>query len=216
MANMKLLKKYYWIFLVVLFLAGVGIFLKIAYTPTPGSENVTLTAVSANDQVKGATESAHVLVEYSDFQCPACAAYQPLVKKLLEDKGSEFLLVYRHFPLMTIHKHAELAARVAEAAGKQEKFWEMHDRLFATQTEWSKETNAQEFFLNLAKELGLNLDQFKNDLESEEVKSKVRNDIASGQAARVQGTPTFFVNGRQLSNPRSYDDLEKQVFAPVK
>lgn len=93
--------------------------------------------VKVNDNVKGSREAKAVLIEYSDFQCPACQVYYPVVKQLTEELGNEILVVYRHFPLTTIHPNALPAAKAAEAAGKQGKFWEMHDMLFDKQSEWS-------------------------------------------------------------------------------
>lgn len=173
-----------------------------------GAGQTASLVISAQDWVKGNAESQVTLVEYSDFQCPACGAYQPLVKQLMQEFGDKIQFVYRHFPLSQIHANAEGAAFASEAAGKQGKFWEMHDLLFANQAVWSKSPIAGQLFEKYASELGIDLAQFKTDVRSSEVKGKVRNDYLSGVAFGIEGTPTFFLNGKKLENPRSYEQFK--------
>ncbi len=167
--------------------------------------------VAATDWTKGSQSSNIVLIEYSDFQCPACQSYQPVVKQLMDELGEQIVFVYRHFPLSQIHKNAEPAARAAEAAGRQNKFWQMHDLLFQRQQEWSEGGKAQEFFLQYADSLNLDVAQFENDMKAKEVKQKVKNDYQSGVRNRVQGTPSFFLNGQKLQNPRNYEEFKKLI-----
>jgi protein-disulfide isomerase len=164
-------------------------------------------AVNASDRIKGNTEGQVELVEYSDLQCPACKSYYPLVKQLVEEFSRDVKFVYRHFPLKQIHPNAELAARASEAAGQQDKFWEMHDLLFERQSEWSHSSNntARDQFIGYAISLELDRETFENDLDSDIVKEKVDNDYQSGVSAGVVGTPTFFVNGEKITNPAGYD-----------
>lgn len=164
-------------------------------------------AVSPLDNIKGNKESKVILVEYSDFQCPACGAYYPMVKKLNEEYAQKIEFVYRHFPLSQ-HKNANLAARVAEASGRQGKFWEMHDMLFENQPTWSESGNALEIFTSYAEKIGLNMEKFKNDIDLKEIKDKIDADYQSGLASGVAGTPTFFLNGKSLQNPRSYEEFK--------
>jgi len=89
--------------------------------------------ISANDHITGNQSAKVVLVEYGDYQCPACGLYHPITKSLIEKYGEQIAFVYRHFPIRSAHKHAQIAGQAAEAAGKQDKFWEMHDKLFETQ-----------------------------------------------------------------------------------
>lgn len=199
----------------VAIVVGIILFAKAAMTPTgPTGPIEELTRIEADDWTKGASNSATLLVEYSDFQCPACASYNPIVERLIEEKGDKFTFVYRHFPLSQ-HKNAHLAARSSEAAGIQGKFWEMHKMLFENQTSWSEEDNAKEIFIGYAKELELNIDQFTTDIDSAAVKANVDSDYDSGMAVRVNSTPTFFLNGEKLESLRSYDEfaelLDKKI-----
>ena len=182
-----------------------------------GSSVSSVFSVSESDWTKGNKEAAATLIEYSDFQCPACGAYYPLVKQLSQEFGDKVLFVYRHFPLDQ-HKNAELASYAAEAAGKQDKFWEMHDLIFEGQKEWSDSEDARAFFAKYAASLNLVAEQFQKDIDSAEVKAKVEKDYQSGLNAKVNSTPTFFLNGKKLQNPRSYEEFKKildPVEAPV-
>ena len=186
---------------------------KIASRNSPENKQpLSLTsAVIASDWIKGNKESKVIITEYSDFQCPACASYYELVKMINKEFGDKIAFVYRHFPLKNIHANAEIAALSAEAAGRQNKFWEMHDMIFENQKNWEGEKNAKEIFIGYAEELGLNSEQFKNDLDSKELKDKVEADYQSGVKAGVNHTPTFFVNSKEIQNPRSYEEFRNIV-----
>lgn len=147
---------------------------------------------------KGNTESEIRLVEYSDFQCPACKAAAPAVAELVENFGDQFVLEYRHFPLRSIHPNAQIAAQASEAAAVQGKFWEMHDKLFEMQAEWSQSFNPERFFRTYAEELGMNVDRFRFDLESDEVKDRVNANADEAAALSLPGTPAFVFNGEQV------------------
>lgn len=194
-----------WLFrggiVLALLLTLFGIYKVVTYDPTGG---LTVAAVDARDWTKG-TAGKPVLIEYSDFQCPACAAYYPMVKAVVAEFGNRIQFVYRHFPLSNIHKNALASSYAAEAAGKQNKFWEMHDKLFEHQKEWSEDSNANTHFEKYAQELGLNLDTFKKDRDSAEVRDRVAQSYRSGEAAGVPGTPTFFFNGKRIQSPGSYE-----------
>lgn len=197
-----------WILGTILIIAGFFFLKRAASAP---ATNVTpmLTTVSPDDWTKGASESAKLVVEYSDFQCPACKTYHPIVKRLLDEHGDQLTFVHRHFPLQQ-HKNAEAAARAAEAAGKQGKFWEMHDLLFDNQENWSESTNAKELFTQYAGKLSLKTEQFTADMESDEVKQQVNNDYSSGMRAQINSTPSFFLNGKPIQ-PKSYDHFVQLV-----
>lgn len=167
-----------------------------------------LGAVEDADMTKGNQHAVVTLVEYSDFQCAACGAYYPLLKQVSREYGENVRFVYRHFPLSQIHANAEPAARAAEAAGKQGKFWEMHDMIFEHQSEWSAQFDAREIFLSYARKLGLDEEKFAKDVDSREVKDKVARDYKSGIDSAVNATPTFFLNGKKIQNPRSYDEFK--------
>lgn len=168
--------------------------------------------VSANEWVKGNAESTIELVEYSDFQCPACAAREPLVKALVSEFGSHIKFVYRNFPLRGLHPNADISAQAAEAAGLQGKFWEMHDKIFDNQNQWAKLPNedAKNLFAGYAQELGLDADQFASDIESGDVKDAVQEDLDSGEDAGVDSTPSFFLNGTYI-HPADEDEFRSLI-----
>jgi protein-disulfide isomerase len=164
----------------------------------------TRVEMSAADWVKGNNEAKVSLLEYSDFECPSCGHYYPVLKRLFDEFGDRVKFAYRHFPLDQ-HAHAEPAARAAEAAGRQGRFWEMHDLIFEGRESWSKQTNTEETFIGYAKQIGLDPEQFRADLNSAEVRKAVQEDRISGQRAGIQGTPTFFLNGWPIESPQGYD-----------
>lgn len=191
---------------VVLIILGI---IKLASISSSTGE---VKAVTDQDWIKGSRTAPATLIEYSDFECPTCEAYYPLLKQVQRDLGEDKLsIVYRHYPLTAIHPNADLAARAAEAAGKQNKFWEMHNLLFDRHSEWEKNTNAQEKFVSYAEELVLNKDQFIKDLNSKEVKDAIEEDIKSGNEARVEGTPTFFLNGKNIPLAQSYEEFKALI-----
>ncbi|MDR8393675.1 DsbA family protein [Aliifodinibius sp. S!AR15-10] len=152
-----------------------------------------------------------VITEFSDYQCPACAYYHPIVEKLKQELGSKVAVEYRYFPLNS-HQFAALAARAAEAARNQGKFKAMHDMLFENQDSWSSSGNPQSVFVGYAKELGLDLDQFKNDLNSGETQKTVMEQKQEGVNMGVNSTPSFFINGIQVQQlPRNYEQFKSLV-----
>ncbi len=166
--------------------------------------------VISTDWVKGASTSPATLIEYSDFQCPACGAYFPLVQKLLKEDGDKILFVSRNFPLPQ-HSNAIPAAQAAGAAGNQGKFWEMHEMLFSTQADWENSTDSKTIFAGYAKKLGLDMTKYSADVDSKEVMDKINADVKSGEKAGVNSTPSFYLNGKKLNNPQTYDAFKKLI-----
>lgn len=148
--------------------------------------------------LKGNIESEIKLIEYSDFQCPACAAAAPQVKNIVDNFGEKFQLEYRHFPLRSIHPNAQIAAQAAEAAGMQGKFWEMHDKLFENQSEWSSSIKPERHFKNYATEIGINADRLIFDLKSDKVKEVVNGQADEAALLKLPGTPAFVFNGEKI------------------
>lgn len=171
------------------------------------SANLEVDLAGGGDWVRGNENAQVVVVEFSDFQCPACAAYEPVVDRMMEELGDQVAVVYRHYPLTSIHKNAQLAAQASEAAGRQGKFWEMHDKLFLQQTVWAEVTDPTEIFVEYAAEVGVNTEQFLADLNSDQVKELVAEDVTSGNRLGIQGTPTFYVNGKKMPTVRSYNEF---------
>jgi protein-disulfide isomerase len=176
-----------------------------------GRPNPSLTEISHNEWIKGNPNAPVTLVEYSDFQCPSCGNYFPLLKQLSDEYKDQLRIVYRHYPL-SFHAHAELAAQAAEAAGKQGRFWEMHDLIFRQQKDWSEKVgSARSLFVGYARELGLDMARFEADLDSKEVRQAVDADRRSGDWVGVDSTPTFFLNGVKIQNPRGYDPFKNLI-----
>lgn len=166
--------------------------------------------IEQKEYVKGNPEASVVLVEYSDFQCPACAQFYPIVKELVEENSENLRFEYRHFPLTTIHPYAVRAAVVAEAAGQQDKFYEMHDLLFENQSVWSNSVNPQVYFLEYAQELDLDIRLFKKHLNSSVLEDKVMNDFDEAQTKGFTGTPSFTLNGEKLEFG-SFEEFRSRV-----
>ena len=158
------------------------------------------------DHIKGAPNAPVTLIEYGDFQCPACRSYFPLVKQIEADYGESVSIIYRNFPLNTIHPNAQEGSQAAEAAGLQDKFWEMHDMLFIRQDEWSPLRNPKERLAEYAQELGLDREKFLSDYESKSVKRKIEKDQSLGRRQGASGTPTFILNEQKIE-PRSYEEF---------
>jgi protein-disulfide isomerase len=150
--------------------------------------------VSERDHVIGPPLAAVTLVEYGDYECPYCGAAHPIVKEVRRRLGNGLRFVFRHFPLTRVHPHAERAAEAAEAAGAQgaAKFWRMHDQLFEHQ-----DALEDQHLVMYASEIGLDLELFTRDLRSGVHLPRVREDFLSGVRSGVNGTPTFFINGRR-------------------
>lgn len=180
--------------------------------PTTPPSTQAPPAITKEDHIKGNPLATAVLIEYSDMQCPACRAYYPVVKRVAEELGTKVQVVYRNYPLERIHKNARLAASSAEAAGKQGKFWEMHDTLFDNQEAWSESSDAKKLISGYAATLKLSLEQFEKDLSDDAIKKKIDSDLDGGTAAGVGGTPTFYLNGKKLeSTPPNYEQFKKQI-----
>ena len=146
--------------------------------------------VSQRDHVQGAANASITLVEYGDYECPACGQAYWIIKKLQQALAGRLRFVFRNFPLTNIHPHAELAAEAAEAAAAQRKFWEMHDALYENQNALEEEDLAE-----YANDLSLDADKLLEEIESGAYTGRVREDFQSGVRSGVNGTPTFFING---------------------
>jgi protein-disulfide isomerase len=154
-------------------------------------------AVAESIHVRGQADAAVTLEEFGDFQCPPCGMLAGPLNQLEQDYQPRLRLIFRHFPLIN-HKHAREAAFASEAAGLQGRFWEMHDLLYREQSVWSKAADARLLFNAYAGMLGLNIDRFKKDMESDKTKAPVTFDQQQGTALGVTNTPTIFINNRAL------------------
>src|SRR5438874_10635898 len=166
-------------------------------TSAPASQAPAQSAPLTRPNVK--VSSPVVLEEYGDYQCPPCGQLYPELKEIEKEYGNQVQIIFHHFPLMKIHKNALMAAHAAEAARNQNKFWEMHDRLYRNQKEWSELDDPRPVFIDYAKQLGLKIDQFTNDLGSNMIDQRISADIQRGSAVGVTGTPTVFLDSRLVN-----------------
>jgi Na+/H+ antiporter NhaA len=160
-----------------------------------------------SDHVRGPDDAPVTLVEYGDFECPYCGQAEPVVRELLADYG-DLRYVWRHLPLTDVHPHAQLAAEATEAAANQDRFWEMHDHLLLHQDALTAKD-----LMRYAQEIGLNMDQFRQDMRKRAGQSKVASDVDSADLSSVSGTPTFFINGRRHYGAYDIDTLSASVRA---
>jgi protein-disulfide isomerase len=163
------------------------------------------------DHRRGPLDAAAQVVEYGDYQCPFCAEALPGVKEMLSLFGDRLLFAFRHFPLVSQHPNAWPAALATEAAGRQERFWEMHDHLLS-----HRHSLSDEELLSHARALGLDMTRFQRDFRDPEVANKIRQDAISGLHSGVTGTPTFFVDGRRLEGGYQSQELRAAMESALK
>lgn len=200
---------------IVMVVFGIAQMQKSANMVGDGSNRDILTAIPT-DKVKWAPigTAAVTLVEYSDFQCPACGGVAQAIASLDDEFMQSITFVYRHFPLRNIHQFADLSARAAEAAGVQGKFWEMHDKLFANAVVWStasNETEVQNIFVEYAQELELDVVQFEEYLTNPEIIALVKVHEKQARELKLSGAPSFFLNGRVFDMPHTVDALRNAL-----
>lgn len=180
-----------------------------APTPTPAEEKEDPTL-----HVRGPRGAPVTMEVYADFQCPSCAHASLAISELEKEYGDQLRLIYYEFPL-EMHKHAVEAARAAEAAGVQGKFWEMHDQLYKNQEVWSKVSNVKPFFEAYAEAIGLDVARFRADEQSPDVQLMVINQGEAGAARGVQNTPTIFVNGTQMRGAFTLESIRNAIEAAL-
>ncbi len=158
----------------------------------------------------GSATAKVTFVEFGDYQCPSCGAAHPVVKEITTAYGDKVQFVFRNFPL-PMHPNAPAAAEAAEAAGAQGKYWQMHDKLFETQNQWSGLANPIDVYVGFAKDLGLDTNKFKADVEGNKYSGKIQSDINDGTSLGVHATPTFYLNGQQAVGVPSYKSLKSKI-----
>jgi len=163
-----------------------------------------------------ASQAVVTLVEYADLQCPACKVNHPIVNEVLAAYPEQVKLVFKHFPLISIHKNAMSAAIAAEAAGVQGKFCEYLDTLYEKPGEWELLPNPSDRYAQYAKDLGLDTEKFASDLKDPALQKKVDDERNEGIANGVAGTPSFFVNGVRVEIPGSLDSFKKVIDEELK
>jgi protein-disulfide isomerase len=162
--------------------------------------------VTTADHAQGPADAPVTLVEYGDYECPHCGHAYPIIKQVQEEFGGDLRFIFRNFPLVNAHPQAELAAEAAEAAGEQDKFWEMHDFLFENQGSLSAEAIADG-----AKALGLEMKLFLGRLETGAHRERIRRDFSGGVRSGVNGTPTFFINSARHDADFEFETLLEAI-----
>lgn len=212
-------------FIIILVVLGVALLSAwyltrtIPASPTLASQSTASPASSASlsspavqpqqpvvQGVPGA-EPAHVLgpanapvhiEEFGDFECPPCGIFHPILEQMHAEFGDKLAITFREFPLVPTHQHALAAASAAEAAGLQGKFWEMHDMLYEHQNDWKKEFDVRPIYEGYAKQIGLDVERYKRDMNGDLVAQRIFADGKRGHSLGVKGTPTVFMNGREV------------------
>ena len=211
-------------FVMIIVLAVVAVlgFMAISKPETETSQPVTdhtespLSAQADDRYLSKAENSSVTLYEYSDFQCPACAAFYPMLNQVKDEYKDNVNFVFRHFPLTAIHPKAMSAHRIVEAAHAQGAFVEVHDLLFEQNQIWTQAPDANDSIYELIKTSGieLDIDQLKTDVASSDVSGVINAHIESGNAAGVNATPTFFLNDKKIE-PRSVEDFKRFIDAAL-
>jgi protein-disulfide isomerase len=220
-----------WFIVGFIVLVTAGVIIAGAYSSGTSANNASSTfvvttapAITSADWSEGNPNAKVSLIEYGDFECPACGEYYPVVEQLVQNYSSTIRFVFRNFPLYTIHPFAGISSQAAEAAGLEggsSKYWAMNDLLYTKQADWSTNsalTPAQvvsQYFDGYAQSIGLDVNAFNTDVNATSVMSKIQNDVNGGTAASIDHTPTFFVNLKQIPNPTGLTDFEKTLDAAV-
>lgn len=203
-----------WIVVAVAIVGGIVWWSSTAKEEKKVVEN-NLTTIVADDYIKGNPNAPVTLIEYLDFECEACGAYFPLVKQLEQEFPNDLRVVRRYYPLPG-HKNGLTAALAVEAAARQGKYDEMHDLLFTEQKNWGeKPAPTPAVFEGYAQKLGLDLVKFKQDVASQSVKDRVQRDVSSGTKLGNTGTPSFYLNGAKIQNPKSLEDFKTLIQAEI-
>lgn len=179
------------------------------YVKNSANEGITF-----SEHIKGNPEAQVTLIEYSDFQCPACGQFYPYIKEVIEEHGDNLRFEYRHFPLLSIHPYALKAAHVAEAAGQQGEFFAMHDMLFENQSTWSQSTNPDAYFNQYAEEIGLDMGTFERHMNASVIDDKIKESFNDARSRGFTGTPTLLLNGNVMEF-ETFQEFKDQIKSAI-
>lgn len=213
------MSKQFWAVIAGIVIVLVGVFLLTGNkSDNSGTKGSSTTA--ATNHVMGTGSTGVKLVEYGDYQCPYCQAYYSTVKQVVEEYKDKIYFQFVNFPLPNLHQNAFAAARAAEAADKQGKFWEMHDLLYQNSdpsgaSGWVTSNAPTTYFNQYATQLGLNMDKFKKDYASSDVNAAINADMSKGNKLGVEGTPSFFIDGKKVTINNTTDDFKKALDAAI-
>ncbi len=179
--------------------------------PSPEATTAAVTPAAASEELtlgpKTAVPKAFVNIEeYGDYQCPPCGNLHPMVSRVKKEFGDKVKLTFYQLPLTQIHKNAMAAARAAVAAKLQNKFWEMHNRLYDTQLVWAELEDIQPIVLSYAKEIGLDVEKFKRDMDGRQVAALIQADVQRAASLKYESTPTLIVEGQEFPTEKLSED----------
>ncbi len=179
---------------------------------TKPKEDTTNTTAQSSNHIKGEGAKKVTLVEYGDFQCPACGAYFPIVERVVETYKSDITFQFRNFPLESLHQNARAASRAVEAAHLQGKFWEMYAALYTNQEAWSTSSDPLSIFTGYATQVGISdTTRFTDDYKSAAVNDVINADMKEAQKLGLTGTPTFILNGKIVDTPSDEASFTKLI-----
>lgn len=201
------------------FLAVIGaiIIIFVGFLVVQGNDKAKTPETDAkpSSHTKGEGASGVTLIEYGDFQCPACKQYYPLVEEVVNKYSADITFQFRHFPLTSLHPNAFAGSRAAEAAGKQGKFWDMYSKLYGGQDDWKDATPPNKIFEAYAKQLDLDMVKYESDFKSTAVNDTINADLAAGGKLGITGTPGFVLDGKLIENPSSLEEFSKLIDAAI-
>jgi len=203
-------------------LGGIIVIFIIIFAVTQNSSNNNSSSGGNNSNgqptshIEGKGAKNVTLVEWGDYQCPVCEAYYLPLKQAVAAEFNDIHFQFRNLPLTSLHPNAFAGARAAEAAGLQGKYWQMHDKLYENQNDWSTSSNPQTNFDQYARQIGLNVSQFDSDYASTKVNSAINADLSAFAKTNLQqATPTFFINGKNIPNSEFLDQSGQPTAASI-
>lgn len=213
------MSKQFWAVIAAIVIVLVGVFVFTGKKSDTGSKSSA--SGTTTNHVEGKGTTGVKLVEYGDFQCPYCQVYSTTVKQVVADYGDQITFQFVNFPLTSIHQNAFAAARAAEAAGKQNKYWEMYDLLYQNNdpngaSGWVASTSPTTYFNQFATQIGLDPAKFKTDYASSPVNDAINADMAAGNKLGVDSTPSFFLDGKKVQINNTAEDFKKAIDAAIK
>lgn len=211
------IKKYsIWVGVSLAILLSIGGIMWLVSQPSSTTpQSTTVAAPQAKDISEGKKDAPVTIIEYADFQCPACAAYHPIVHQLLTANKDKIFYVYRMFPLRSIHRNAIISSQAGYAAQKQGAFFKYDDFLYDNQQEWADLPDPTAKFIDYAKSLKLDVNKFKTDMNSSEAKKYVEDMENQALNEGINATPTFIVNGNKIVNPNSLEEFQKIIDSEI-
>lgn len=213
------MSKQFWAVIAGIVIVLVGIF--VLTGDKSDNTNKNTSGDAATSHIKGQSTTGVKLVVFGDYQCPYCTLYHPTIKQVTEEYGDKISVQFVNFPLPSLHQNAFAAARAAEAADKQGKFWEMYDLIYTNSDPngangWVSSKSPSTFFNQYAAQLKLNMDQFKKDYASSAVNDAINADMSKGNKLGIEGTPAFLVNGKKVTIQNTVEDFKKVLDEAIK